>query len=554
MKNTVKNLPTQSGVYLMKSRAGRILYIGKAKSLRSRVISHFNRPELSLKNHFLIRQISAISYIVTANEEEACLLEASLIKKHKPRYNVRLKDDKAYPYIRLSREDFPRLYFERRVRDRKSLYFGPYTQGGAVRAVMDFLNHTFQLRDCADRDFKNRKRPCLTHQMGFCSAPCVRLVGKEEYGKQAQKALEFLRGSRSGLISGLKKQMKQRAGELRFEEAERLRQSLKAVEMIEQKQLAIQKSEKSRDVICVAKNKDVFLTEFLHLRKGRLIGARHQFFNSPFEEAGFFSFLRQYYNENLIPDEIVIGAPVQKSQFKLLERVLSLQKTSSCCVKTPEKKQDILLMDRARQNAESHFRDALSQNEDRMKVLEEIQKKFRLPALPRRMEGCDISHWQGKEAFGSQAVFENGLPKKEDYRLYGLKESKPGDDCGGLREVLRRRFSHREYEDPDLLLIDGGRSQLKAAQKALKEAGKQIPLLALAKDRVEKSPQTAEKYQKALSSSGERFYLPGRKNPLTFTRPGPALHLLLRLRDEAHRFALRAFRKKTAKNLLQRKT
>ena len=566
-KEVTSRLPILPGVYLIKNSQDKILYVGKAKVLRFRVKSYFSGSDTSLKNRFLIRQMKKVDYIVTANEEEACLLEASLIKKHKPRYNVRLKDDKAYPYIRCSvRDDFPRLYFERKVRDRKSLYFGPYTQSGAVRAIMDFLNHTFQLRDCADSNFKTRERPCLTHQMGFCTAPCVQLTDKKEYRKQFQRAVQFLKGRHSGLVKDLKRRMKQRAEELQFEEAARLRESLKAVEMIEQNQLVIQQSETDQDVICTLTDKVGFLTEFLYLRKGRLIGTHYRFFKTPFNEEDFFSFLNQYYGEHLIPDEILMNSPFKKSRLKLMERVLSLQRGSSCHVTVPKEEKDKALMNRAKQNAENHLKDEIRQEKSQREILEEIQKKFRLPYLPLRMECYDISHWQGKGTVGSQAVFENGQPKKEDYRLYGLKKSSPSDDYGSLREVLTRRLLHTEYEDPHLLIIDGGKGQLRAAQKVLENIGRQdIPIVSLAKDRPlhpTKIPETASLPQDNSQSqekqniqqipppsTGERFYLPGRKNPVLF-KASPAFHLLLHIRDEAHRFALETHRKKRDRQFL----
>ena len=639
----LSQLPALPGVYLMKNSQDKVLYVGKAKNIRSRVRSYFSSSDFSLKNRFLIHRMKKVDYIVTANEEEAFLLEASLIKKHRPRYNVRLKDDKAYPYIRFSAgDDFPRLYFERKVRDQKSLYFGPYTQTGAVRAVMDFLNHTFQLRDCADSDFKTRERPCLTHQMGFCTAPCVNLVEKKDYRKQFQGALRFLRGRHSGLVKGLKNQMERMARELKFEEAVRLRESLKAVEMMEQSRRVVQNSDKDRDVVFALSAQGGFLTEFLHLRKGRLIGTRHRFFKIPFDEEACLSFLNQYYGENLIPDEILVSPPLQKNGQRLLQKVLSLRKKSPCRVRAPEGEEDLALMDLAVRNAENHLKDEVRQERGRREILREIQKKFHLPSLPLRMECYDISHWRGKGTVGSQAVFENGEPKREDYRLYGLRESAPSDDYGSLREVLTRRLLHTEYEDPHLLIIDGGKGQLRAGEKVLQSLGRgDIPLVSLAKDRplpseeglarpdggegppVEKPSagraRPAEKRTAALKgkipippsaakqssvkaggrvsgggggkqnpekagagdrfsgegkqnpekvggrvsgagqqtssvfsggplSTGERFYLPGRKNPVTF-KSSPAFHLLLHIRDEAHRFALKNHRRKRDKQL-----
>ena len=668
----LSRLPSLPGVYLMKNNQDKVLYVGKAKNIRSRVRSYFSSSDFSLKNRFLIHRMKKVDYIVTANEEEAFLLEASLIKKHRPRYNVRLKDDKAYPYIRLSAGDsFPRLYFERKVRDRKSLYFGPYTQIGAVRAVMDFLNHTFQLRDCTDSNFKTRERPCLTHQMGFCTAPCVNLVEQKDYRKQFQGALRFLRGRHSGLVKNLRTRMERMAQELKFEEAARLRESLKAVEMMEQSRQVMQNSDKDRDVVFALSTQGGFLTELLHLRKGRLIGTRHRFFKIPFDEEAYLSFLNQYYGENLIPDEILVSPPLQKNGQRLLQKVLSLRKQSPCRVRAPEGEAESALTALAGQNAENHLKDEIHQERGRKEILREIQKKFHLPSLPLRMECYDISHWRGKGTVGSQAVFENGEPKREDYRLYGLRESAPSDDYGSLREVLTRRLLHTEYEDPHLLIIDGGKGQLRAGEKVLQSLGRgDIPLVSLAKDRpfpseeglarpdgggggpvVEKSfgaraaRRPAEKRDEALKgktfipsaaakqssvktesrvsdnemqnpektesrvsdneaqnpektegrasdneaqnpektesrvsdneaqnpektesrvsdggqktssvfsdtplSTGERFYLPGRKNPVTF-KSSPAFHLLLHIRDEAHRFALKNHRRKRDKQL-----
>ena len=453
------------------------------------------------------------------------------------------------------------MYFERKVRNRKSLYFGPYTQTGAVRAVMDFLNRTFQLRDCADSNFKTRERPCLTHQMGFCTAPCVNLAQQKDYRKQFQGALRFLRGRHSGLVKNLKNRMERMARELRFEEAARLRESLKAVEMMEQSRQVVQDSDKDRDVVFALSARRGFLTEFLYLRKGRLIGTRHRFFKTPFDEEAYLSLLNQYYSENLIPDEILVSPPLQKKGRILLQKVLSLRKESSCRVRAPEGESEEALTALAGRNAENHLKDEVRRERGRMEVLKEIQKKFHLPALPLRMECYDISHWRGKGTVGSQAVFENGEPKREDYRLYGLREAAPSDDYGSLKEVLTRRLLHTEYEDPHLLIIDGGKGQLRAGEKVLQSIGRgDIPLVSLAKDR----PLSSEGGSASRSgdgdsrsrtggdvasrSAGERFYLPGRKNPVTF-KSSPAFHLLLHIRDEAHRFALKNHRQKRDKQL-----
>ena len=549
LRKRAEQLPSLPGVYLMKKGEDQILYVGKAKSLKVRVRSYFSKKSASLKTEFLIRQVESLDYIVTDNEVEAYLLEAGLIKKHKPRYNIRLKDDKAYPYIRLSVQDkFPRFYFERRVKDEKSLYFGPYTEGWTVRALLDFLNQHFHLRDCSDSDFKSRKRPCLSWDMGICLAPCVEKISQLNYQKNYKKALEFLRGNSKNLKKELESQMEVCSKKLQFESAGRLRDRLRAIEMIDQSQAVFQDSQKDQDVAVVKEGEEGILTAILHFRKGRLIGSRFHFFKKfKAEEEFLLSFLNQYYSENLIPDELLIKMPIKISKLKILEKVLNSRKKSSCAVLSVFRKEDIPLIQMAEKNAESHFASEASKEQNLQTALLEIQARFKLPAIPSRMECYDVSHWGGSSSVGSQAVFENGAPSKKDYKLYNLKWVSDGDDYLALQEMISRRLKHTEYEEPDMILIDGGRGQLKAVQQILKTYKKdQIPLISLAKDRITKG----ESYRPEIHSSGERFYLPGRKNPVIFPSHSKALHALLYLRDEAHRFALKSHRKKRDKEFL----
>ena len=544
----VEKFPKSSGVYLMKNVREEIIYIGKAKSLSVRISSYFKNKQPSIRFKFLLKQIKKVDYILTDNEVEAFLLEASLIKRHKPRYNIRLKDDKAYPYIRcLLEEDFPRFYFERKIKDKQSLYFGPYTQGQSVKNIMTFLNQTFQLRDCTNSNFKTRKRPCLTHQIGFCTAPCVQKINKKEYRKQFQRSLQFLKGKRVGLKKELEITMKKYSRNERFEEAARARDRLKAIEMIEQNQTVINDDNKDRDIVFMVGNKKESLVEILHLRQGKMIGNRYQFLPVQKEEDTLISFLNQYYLDNLIPDEICIGSPIKKSSLKLLQDSFSKRKDKKCFVVF--KKETHPLSQKAKINAENHFEQAVSKQKKSKDILLEIKKKFRLQKIPYRMEAYDISHWQGKESVGSQVVFENGIPKKEDYRLYKIKTVSDIDDYASLKEVLVRRMKKKKQPFPDLILIDGGKGQLRAVQQVLKEIKKDIvPLVSLAKDRVEKSFHSSR-----ISSSQERFYLPERKNPILFPSSSEALHLLLYLRDEAHRRALEFHRKRRDKEFLKLK-
>ena len=527
----------------MKKKRDQIIYIGKAKSLKPRVLSYFKNPSSSLKTEFLVRQVEKIDYILTENEVEAFLLEASLIKKHRPRYNIRLKDDKSYPYIRMGlKEDFPRFYFERRVKNSKDLYFGPYTESLSVRILLDFLNQSFHLRDCSRSDFNSRTRPCLNFDMGICPAPCVQKISQKKYSENCKKAIRFLRGHSKALVKQLQTEMKKASKELKFERAGQIRDRLRAIEKMEICQVVVQKSRKDKDVIVTQSFKGCSLIEILHFRKGRLIGNRYQLLKTVDEET-LLSFLNQYYAENLIPDEIICQLPLKRPQIRLLEKVLNRQKASPCKIICSFKPQDRLLIKRAEVNGLNHLKNEVHKLESVEEALKEIQKKFHLPRLPARIECYDISHWQGSQSVGAGVLFKQGQPSKPDYRLYSLKQFCGGDDYLALQEVLSRRLKHTEYEEPDLVLIDGGKGQLKAVTEILKK----WPVASLAKDRLKKQ---GFPYENDFSS-GERFYLPKRKNPVLFSSHSRALKILLHLRDEAHRFALSAHRKKRNKVFLK---
>ena len=585
LRKRASEFPPLPGVYLMKKKEDQILYVGKAKSLKSRVISYFNNPSSSLKTEFLIGQTEIIDYILTENEVEAFLLEAALVKKHKPRYNIRLKDDKSYPYIRFSvKDEFPRFYFERRVKNSKDIYFGPYTESFTARALLDFLNQTFHLRDCSDSDFKGRKRPCLTFDMGICPAPCAQKISSKSYQKNCQRALSFLRGRSKSLIKKLQTEMKQAVKELKFEWAGQLRDRLQAIERMELSQAIYQKSAKDRDIAVFQSYKpsDLYLSEWsdkpqedllslsdkkkpsrklykssysiglieiLHFRQGRLIGNRFQVLkNRKDKEEFLLSYLNQYYSENLIPDELIAKLPIKVSKLKILEKVLSQRKKSACKLIYKFNPENNVLVKRAEKNALNHLINEIKKTEDRKELLIEIQNKFHLPKLPQRIECYDISHWQGSQSVGSGVVFEEGRPFKKDYRLYNLKTVSDGDDYLALKEVLSRRLKHKEYKNPNLILIDGGRGQLKAVKKILTEFGKEDwPVVSLAKDRVKEEGV----YDSQTKSTGERFYLFGRKNPVVFSPHSKSLKILLHLRDEAHRFAITSHRKKRDKMFLK---
>lgn len=557
LKNLVREYPTQSGVYLMKNEVDKIIYVGKAKNLRNRVRSYFlDLKDHSAKTRALVSNIRQIEYLLTKTEVEAFLLEASLIKKYRPKYNIRLKDDKSYPYIQLSwQDDYPRLYLSRKVKRDGSLYFGPYTSGGAVFGTIRFLNRLFKIRDCTDHMFKSRTRPCMTHQIGRCTAPCVHLVTKEEYRTEIEGAKDFLKGRSKKLIKDLEKRMVLFADEEKFEVAARMRDSMFAIKSIIEKQTVINdSSEKDQDAISFYGDERGVLIETLHIRSGRVIGNRPHFIatinpNSPDEDPREWmaSFLNQYYEDNYIPDDILIGIDLGNDINRLLQDVLKERTGHEVIVRfaTDSKGQDLIEM--ASTNAKSHFEKQLSKDEEKTRGLDDIKTKLNLPKRPHRIECFDISHFQGTETVASQVVFEDGIPAKEHYRRYKIKTVAGVDDFASMYEVLKRRFGHTEYEEPQLIVVDGGKGQLSQAVKILKELDKtHIPVVGLAKARTETDFQSQE-----VSSTEERFYLPGRANPVVFKTNTEAFQILTGIRDEAHRFAITFHRERREKLSLE---
>lgn len=549
LKEKIKEFPTQSGVYLMKNAADKIIYVGKAKNIRNRVKNYFqDSKDHSAKTKALVYHIFEVEYLLTKTEVEAFLLEASLIKKHRPKYNIRLKDDKSYPYIQLSwSDDFPRLYLSRKVKKDGSLYFGPYTSGGAVSGTIRFLNRLFKIRDCTDHVFKTRTRPCMTHQIGRCTAPCVNLISKEEYRDEVDNARDFLKGRQKKLIKDLEKKMMSAADDEKFEVAARLRDSMIAIKNIIAKQTVINDtSEKDQDVISYFGDERGVLVETLHVRSGRVIGHRPHFLPNINPQSveedpreWLVSFLNQYYEDNFIPDEILLSVDIGHDITILLKDVLKERSGHESVIRFATDNKGQALIDMSTQNAKAHFEKYVSKDEEKRKGLDEIQKKLHLSSKPLRIECFDISHFQGAETVASQVVFEDGVPAREHYRRYKIKSVSGVDDFASMYEVLKRRFSHDEYEEPHLIVVDGGKGQLSMAIKILQELSKtHIPVVGLAKARTQSDFKAEE-----VSATDERFYLPGRANPVVFKSNSEAFQILTGIRDEAHRFAITYHRK-----------
>lgn len=548
LKVKVADFPQVPGVYLWKNAKDKIVYVGKAKSLRARVRSYFNPSDQSLKTKYLMMNVANVEYILTKTEVEAFLLEASLIKKHRPRYNIRLKDDKNYPYIRVSlAHPFPRFYLARRVQSDGAMYFGPYTSSLSVRETIRFLNRTFKIRDCTDSFFKNRTRPCIAHQIGQCSAPCVKYIDEPTYRADIESGLQFLKGRSGKILKDLKERMTNAAAEERFEYAARVRDSIQAIERIWERQTVVtMNKDYDQDVLAFVGDHRGTLVETLHVRGGRVIGSQPHFlnkFDSTAEKEDvrdwFTSFINQYYSENIIPDEIILPVDLGGDIIKLLQAVFVERQNKKAKVVFATGAEGKKLLDLTMRNAQAHYQDAVSKADQQSKGLEQIQAKFGLPNLPRRIECYDISNFQGGENVASGVVFEDGLPRKDDYKRYKIRTVEGANDFASMKEVLSRRFAHTEWEDPDLVVIDGGKGQLGMAVAALKEIGRpDVCLVGMAKARTQ-----GEFHDQEVVASQERFFLPGRQNYITFPNNAEALQILVGIRDEAHRFAITYHRK-----------
>lgn len=545
----IKTWPTQPGVYLMKDVTGRILYVGKAKNLRNRIRSYFQSPDkLSPKTRSLVKKIHSLEFTVTHTELEALLLECNLIKKHRPRYNIRLKDDKNYPYVVLDfTHPFPQFRITRKITASPELkYFGPFS--GGIRDISRFLLKTFQIRDCSDSKFKNRTRPCLNYEIGTCTAPCVNYVTQTEYAKQVEEATLFLRGKKQALVQGLKQQMQEASEKWEYEKAKRFRDKITAIDRITEKQNAVL-TEKQRDIDVVG----VFLGDnelsiaVLFIRNGFLTGRRTVKVPLTLDsvEKTTVEFLEQFYLVSLVPDEIWLASDFEEKH--LLETLFSERTQKKVKIRIPRTEQPLRLLGMAYENAKLIYQE--QKNKLGISASEELKKVLLLPEVPQTIEGIDVSNLQGKNPAIALVHFCDERPLKSRYRLYYPKSVEGQNDFAMIHEVVTRRFSKPDPPPPDLLLIDGGKGQLAAAERALQEVGLDLPLMSLAKSRT-KSGFTRKKVEK----SEERIFVPKRKNPIVLKEGHPALRLLQQVRDEAHRFSIESHRRRRTKELLEKST
>ncbi|WP_434381301.1 excinuclease ABC subunit UvrC [Melittangium boletus] len=546
----LESLPTEPGVYLMKDRRDEIIYVGKAINLRNRVRSYFTRTGdtrafVSLLDKFL----ADIETVIVHNEKEALLLENELIKKHKPRFNVLLKDDKQYISLRLDKtQTYPRLEVVRRYEKDGARYFGPYSSASAIRETLRIINRYFHLRTCTDHVLANRKRPCLLHQIGRCPAPCVYPVVPEDYKKSVDEVVLFLEGKASELVEGLRARMKQSSSELRFEEAARIRDQLRAIERSLERQKVATSDFKDQDVFAFHREGDRLLVYVLYVRQGRLNGGQAFPLGSqefPDEEL-LPSFVNLYYDQgNFVPEEILMPLDIEEREG--LEALLSERKGDKARVMVPKRGEKRDLVDMAQRNAEQAAIERRRTKDETEAVLRRLQERLSLRRLPRRMECFDISHFQGASIVASQVAATEGEIDKSRYRRYRIKTLEKQDDFASMHEVISRRLKRGQDEGdlPDLLVIDGGKGQLASALAAAKDVGVDtVDIISLAKSRDEQvHDRDAERAQ-----SPERVFIPGRKDPIVLRQNSAELYLLARLRDEAHRFAITFQQKSMRRN------
>lgn len=546
-----KKFPTLPGVYLMQGEKGEILYVGKAKNLRSRLRSYFS-AEGDGRAHirFLMNRVREIETIVTDTEKEALILENTLIKKHRPRYNIQLRDDKTYVSIRLDpREEFPALQVVRKVQRDGALYFGPYSSGSAVRETLKEIYRLFPLRHYPIETCRRRGRPCLFYQIGQCSAPCYGRIDRQGYGELVKGVMALLSGQESEVLTLLRMRMSEAATAMRFEEAATLRDQIRAIEQTVERQKVVEAGGGDQDVVGIHREGGEVEVSVLFIRQGKLIGRRNFTLEWRLDEAELLSsFLQQFYGrEVFVPDQVLLPFPLEDADT--LGEWLSERKGRKSAVLAPRRGEKLRLVELAARNAAESFRERGSRREAREAVLAEIAERLLLARLPRRMECFDISNVQGRQSVGSMAVLLDGEPASGEYRHFRIRTVEGADDYASLGEVLRRRLVRGMAEKnlPDFILIDGGKGQLAVLSAVLEDLGlvDAIDAAGIAKSRI-----LANMRGKVVEKSEERFFLPGRKNPVLLRQGSPALFLLERLRDEAHRFAITRHRKLRGKAAL----
>jgi excinuclease ABC subunit C len=552
LNQKIDRLPTHPGVYLFKDKKGTILYVGKAGNIKHRVSSYFQKPTgKDLKTLMMLEKVTDIDIIVTDTEKEAFILENNLIKVHHPRYNVKLRDDKNYPCLRLSiGEEFPTLTIVRRIKKDGSLYFGPYPSATSLRETLRLIRRLFPIRTCLDTKFSGRLRPCVNYEMDRCAGPCCGKIDRDQYREMVHQVRMFLEGKNKDLVESLKKKMGEESEQLHFEKAAKIRDQVEYIEHVIEKQKIVSSDFVDQDVIGFYRQDHTFVVHPLFIRGGKLLGGKGFAFPSkglPDEEV-LSSFLHQYYREGkFIPEQILIPEAIPEQD--LVEQWLTDLKGKRVRIFVPMKGDKRHLLEMACGNAEQYLlgKDELEKEEG--KLLQVLKEELHLKKISRRIEAFDISNLQGENAVGSMVFFENGKPDKERYRHFKIKTIEGADDYAMMYEVLLRRYQKAIGKDdlPDMVLLDGGRGQLNVAQEVFKELKiREVDLISLAKERVVEGPRLSR-----LRKSEEKVFHPQYKEPFILGKHSPVLHLLDRIRDEAHRFAITYHKKVRSRDTIK---
>jgi excinuclease ABC subunit C len=537
IKVLLKSLTTRPGVYQMLDKHQKVLYVGKAKNLKKRIKSYFRAHLKDSKTIALVAKIADISVIITRTENEALILENNLIKKFYPPYNIFFRDDKSYPYILISDDKFPSIVPYRGKRSKKGKYFGPYSSVNAMHETLNLLQKLFRIRSCKNSYFKSRTRPCLQYQIKRCSAPCVNLIKQSDYARDLEHAIMFLQGKSDIIIQQLERKMDQATHNLQFEVAAMYRDQIQHLREIQSQQYVSSKRE-NVDVISITEKNGFVCIYILLIRYGRILGNKTFFQKLLLEEKiqnVLATFITQYYLNinNKIPTTIIVNHKL--ANLKALQQVITSQTNKKVklqySVRGIKKKWQQI----AKINAQEALNTYLLSKTNLYQRFLALQQELKLSSLPKRLECFDVSHTMGTATVASCVVFDQDGPVKNDYRKFNIINITPGDDLAAIKQALTRHFSHREKTLPDILIIDGGKTQLKQAEKVLQELKiSKIIVLAIAKGMMRKP-------------GWETIYLLGQTKPINLPPDSLALHLIQQIRDEAHRFAITAHRAKRAK-------
>ncbi len=549
LESRISILPKSPGIYIFSDELKQIIYIGKSNSLRDRISSYFrSNKNFSSKTIELVNKIEDFEFITTDTDQEAILLENSLIKKHRPKYNVRLKDDKNYPYIKVDFNDpFPKIYVSRKASDKNAKYFGPFASAFSVRKTLNLLNKLFPYRTCTKKITGKDPRPCLEFHIKRCIAPCTGYASQKEYKTVINEASLFLSGNTQKVMSKLKNEMKIASNNMKYEKAALIRDRIKSIENIYEKQQVMGVNFKNTDVINIAKNKNESWIEVFFIRNGNLLGRENFMMLETLKESTdtiIYKFIEQFYSQSShIPKEIIIPEKLQKkAKLEVWLNEINNKKYNVKIIK-PMIGKKLKILNLVKRNAEEGYSQYMIKHNAKVseekRTLAELQEDLNLISPPNRIECFDISHIQGTNTVGSMVVFENGKPKKSHYRKFKIKSHDKNDDFASMYEVLKRRCnylvdpSNKESsfsQKPDLIIIDGGKGQLSKSFHALLQLGLgDIPIISLAKKE-------------------EEIFIPYQDNPLIIDRKSKPLFLLQRIRDESHRFAINFHRNLRSNN------